>query len=92
MPVPANHNHGDISLLPYRKEKEYPMSKLVVVAYPNELQAEEVRLRLLQMQKEYLVDLEDAAIAVRKTDGKVKLLQLHNLTGAGLCREVSGAC
>jgi len=59
------------------------MSKLVVVAYPNELQAEEVRLRLLQMQKEYLVDLEDAAIAVRKTDGKVKLLQLHNLTGAG---------
>ncbi|MBR5883108.1 MAG: DUF1269 domain-containing protein [Mailhella sp.] len=58
------------------------MSTLVVVAYPNEYQAEEVRLRLLQMQKEYLVDLEDAAIAVRKENGKIKLRQLYNLTGA----------
>jgi len=59
------------------------MSNLVVVAYPNEYQAEEVRLRLLRMQKEYLVDLEDAAIAVRKENGKIKLRQLYNLTGAG---------
>ena len=59
------------------------MSTLVVVAYPNEFQAEEVRLRLLKMQQEYLVDLEDAVIAVRKEDGKIKLLQLHNLTGTG---------
>ncbi len=59
------------------------MSTLVVVAYPDEFQAEEVRLRLLKMQKEYLVDLEDAVIAVRKPNGKIKLLQLHNLTGAG---------
>ena len=58
------------------------MSTLVVVAYPNEYQAEEVRLRLLQMQKEYLVDLEDAAIAVRKDNGKIKLRQLYSLTGA----------
>ena len=59
------------------------MSTLVVVAYPDEFQAEEVRLRLLKMQKEYLVDLEDAVIAVRKPNGRIKLLQLHNLTGAG---------
>lgn len=59
------------------------MSTLVVVAYPNEFQAEEVRLKLLKMQQEYLVDLEDAVIAVRKQNGKIKLLQLHNLTGAG---------
>ena len=59
------------------------MSTLVVVAYPDEFQAEEVRLRLLKMQKEYLVDLEDAVIAVRKPSGKIKLLQLYNLTGAG---------
>ncbi len=58
------------------------MSSLVVVSYPNEYQAEEVRLRLLKMQKEYLVDLEDAAIAVRKENGKVKLRQLYSLTGA----------
>jgi len=59
------------------------MSSLVVGAYPHEYQAEEVRLRLLQMQKEYLVDLEDAAIAVRKENGKIKLRQLYSLTGAG---------
>ncbi len=59
------------------------MSTLVVVAYPDEFQAEEVRLRLLKMQKEYLVDLEDAVLAVRKPNGKIKLLQLYNLTGAG---------
>ena len=58
------------------------MSSLVVVSYPSEFQAEEVRLRLLQMQKEYLVDLEDAAIAVRKENGKIKLRQLYSLTGA----------
>ena len=59
------------------------MSTLVVVSYPDEHQAEDVRLRLLRMQKEYLVDLEDAAIVVRKANGKVKLRQLYSLTGAG---------
>ena len=59
------------------------MSTLVVVSYPNEYQAEDVRLRLLRMQKEYLVDLEDAAIVVRTENGKVKLRQLYSLTGAG---------
>ena len=67
----------------YKEKKGGSMSTLVVVAYPNEFQAEEVRLRLLKMQKEYLVELEDAVIAIRKENGKVKLLQLHNLTGAG---------
>ena len=59
------------------------MSTLVVVAYPTEYQAEEVRLQLLKMQKEYLVDLEDAAIAVKQENGKVKLRQMYNLTGSG---------
>ncbi len=59
------------------------MSTLVVVAYPGQHQAEEVRLRLLKMQKEYLIDLEDAAIAVKEENGKVKLRQLYSLTAAG---------
>ena len=59
------------------------MSTLVVVAYSTQYKAEEVRLQLLKMQKEYLVDLEDAAIAVKQQDGKVKLHQLYSLTGAG---------
>lgn len=59
------------------------MSTLVVVAYPTLYKAEEVRLQLLKMQKEYLVDLEDAAIAVKEENGKVKLHQLFNLTSTG---------
>jgi uncharacterized membrane protein len=59
------------------------MSDLIVVGYNDEHQAEEVRLKLLKMQHEYLVDLEDAVVAVRDREGKVKLHQIHNLTAAG---------
>jgi uncharacterized membrane protein len=59
------------------------MSDLIVVGYNDEHQAEEVRLKLLKLQHEYLVDLEDAVVAVRDQEGKVKLHQIHNLTAAG---------
>ena len=38
---------------------------------------------MLKLQKEYLVDLEDAVVAVRDKEGSVKLHQIHNLTAAG---------
>lgn len=59
------------------------MSNLIVIVYPDELQAEQVRLDFLKMQKEYLVSLEDAVVAVKKSDGKVKLRQLYNLPLGG---------
>ncbi len=59
------------------------MSTLVVVAYPSLYKAEEVRLQLLKMQKDYLIELEDAAIAVKEENGKVKLRQLFSLTATG---------
>lgn len=59
------------------------MASLVVIGYENEVKAEEVRLALLKLQREYLIDLADAVVAVREPDGKVKLRQLHNLTAAG---------
>ncbi|MBA4029310.1 MAG: hypothetical protein C0478_00070 [Planctomyces sp.] len=59
------------------------MASLVVIGYENELTAEEVRLALLKMQKEYLVDLADAVVAVRDDKGKVKLRQMYDLTTAG---------
>jgi uncharacterized membrane protein len=59
------------------------MSTLVIIDYESELKAEEVRLTLLKMQKEYLIDLEDAVIVVRNQQGKVKLRQLYDLTAAG---------
>lgn len=64
-------------------QMEVNMSSLVVVSYPSLYKAEEVRLQLLKMQKNYLIDLEDAAIAVKKEDGKVKLHQISNLTATG---------
>jgi hypothetical protein len=39
------------------------MSDLVVIAFPTEAKAEEVRQKLLAMQKEYLIELGDAVIA-----------------------------
>jgi uncharacterized membrane protein len=59
------------------------MATLVVIDYENEMRAEEVRLALLKMQKEYLIDLADAVVVVREAQGKVKLRQLYNLTMAG---------
>jgi uncharacterized membrane protein len=59
------------------------MSDLVVIVYPTEAKAEEVRNRLLSLQKEYLIKLGDAVIATRDDAGKVKLNQLMNTTAAG---------
>ena len=55
----------------------------VAVAYDDMYTALEVRLQLLRMQKEYLLDLNDAVVAVRDDKGKVKLHQIHNMTAAG---------
>jgi uncharacterized membrane protein len=59
------------------------MSKLVVVGYDDPFKAEEVHLKLRKMQREYLIDLEDAVFAVKDKNGKVKLHQAVNLTAAG---------
>jgi uncharacterized membrane protein len=59
------------------------MSTLVVIGYKDLYQAEEVRLKLWKLQKDYLIDLEDAVVATKDQDGKVKLHQAVNLTATG---------
>ena len=59
------------------------MSTLIVIGYNDANKAEEVRLKLRQMQREYLIDLEDAVVAVKEANGKVKLHQSINLTATG---------
>jgi uncharacterized membrane protein len=59
------------------------MSDLIAIAYDDEYKAEQVRLDLVKMQKEHLIELEDAAVVVKDKDGKVKLKQAVNLTTAG---------
>ena len=59
------------------------MSDLIAIVYPSEAKAEEVRQRLFKLQKEYLIKLSDAVIAVKTEAGPVKLNQLVNMTAAG---------
>jgi uncharacterized membrane protein len=59
------------------------MSDLVVIAFPTEAKAEEVRQKLLAMQKEYLLELGDAVVAVKDEKGNIKLNQMINTTTAG---------
>ena len=59
------------------------MTDLVAIVYPTEAQAETVRNKLFELQKEYLIEMGDAVIAVKSPDGKIKLNQLFNTTAAG---------
>ena len=59
------------------------MSDLVVIAFPTEAAAEEVRKKLLDMQQEYLIELGDAVIAVKQPNGHIKLNQMFRPTASG---------
>ena len=59
------------------------MNTLVVIEYDDPYKAEEMRLKLIRMQKDYLLDLEDAVVVVKDPTGKVKLHQAINLTAHG---------
>ncbi len=59
------------------------MPNFVAIAYDDMFKAQEVRLTLLKLQQEYLICMEDAVVAVKDDDGKVKLHQAVNLTAAG---------
>ena len=52
------------------------MSDLLVIEFPTEAKAEGVREMLLAMQKEYLIELGDAVVALKEVNGWVKLNQL----------------
>lgn len=59
------------------------MSELVAVAFDDLRRADEVLDELRRLQREYLIDLEDAVVAVRDADGQVRLKQSVNLAGTG---------
>jgi uncharacterized membrane protein len=59
------------------------MSDLIVIAYDDEIKAEEVRNTLIGLQVEHLIEMEDAAVVVKEANGKIKLKQAVNLAGAG---------
>ena len=64
------------------------MSSLVAIVFNDESTAFEMRAALAKMQKQYLLEMEDAVVVTRELNGKTKLHQAVSLTRAGA---VSGA-
>jgi uncharacterized membrane protein len=59
------------------------MTDLVVLAFNNDRAAFEVRDKLIELQKQQLIRLADAAVAVRDSDGKLKIKQIVDLASEG---------
>jgi len=63
--------------------REKYTSNLTVIVFDDELKAEEARLKLLKLQREGFIELEDAVVVVKGADGRVKTHQMHRLTKKG---------
>src|SRR4051812_15560642 len=59
------------------------MAELVVVGFEDPHEADRALTELARLQREYLIDLEDAVVAIRGPDGKLQLKQSVDLVGAG---------
>jgi uncharacterized membrane protein len=59
------------------------VSSLVAVVFNDETTAFEMRAALAKMQKDYLIEMEDAVVVTKDKDGNTKLHQAVNLTAAG---------
>lgn len=59
------------------------MPDLIVVGFDTQEAADNVLLKLAKLQNEYLVDLEDAVVAIRDENGKLHLKQSLDLTALG---------
>lgn len=59
------------------------MADLIVLGFDNEQDAFSMRDKLLDMQKQEIITLADAAIVIRDKKGKPKIKQLHSLVGSG---------
>lgn len=58
------------------------MSELIVAGFNGQFTADQVLLDLMKMQQVHLVDLDDAAVAVRKSDGTIAIKQTSTLVMA----------
>ncbi len=65
------------------------MSDLVVLGFEGVNAADDVLTKLRALQKEHLIDLEDACIVIRDAEGKVQIKQALNLTALGAASGMS---
>jgi len=59
------------------------MSDLVIISFKDEQTAFALRAELAKLQKEYLIEMDDAVVVTKDDKGKVKLHQAQNLTALG---------
>jgi len=59
------------------------MSELMVLGFENEIEADRFGLKLAELQKDLIVQLQDAAEVVRDPDGKPHVKHGHSLVGVG---------
>lgn len=59
------------------------MSEFIVVGFDDMFEADRVLSVLLRLEKEYLIDLEDAVVAVRRPNGTINLKQTVSPTAIG---------
>jgi len=59
------------------------MSNLIVMSFEKEDVAGHVLDEVAELQRQDLIKVEDAATAVRRLDGKVKVKQANSLVGSG---------
>ena len=65
------------------------MSDLVVLGFDGVNAADDVLTKLRALQKEHLIDLEDACVVIRDADDKVQIKQALNLTALGAASGMS---
>jgi uncharacterized membrane protein len=66
-------------------------STLTVVLFQDELKAEEARVKLMELQREGYIDLEDAVVVVKDRDGKAQYHQmLKPSRKGGLAGSITG--
>lgn len=59
------------------------MSTMVAIVFDDESSAFEMRGALVKMQKQFLLDMDDAVVVTRDSNGKIKLHQPVSLTATG---------
>jgi uncharacterized membrane protein len=67
-----SRNHHDLLRFTSRQGGEQ-MSELIVVGFKGQFTADEVLLDIFKLEQVHLIDLDDAAVAVRKKDGTIVL-------------------
>jgi uncharacterized membrane protein len=65
------------------KLREQYTGNLTVVLFDDELKAEEARLKLLKLQRQGFIDLEDVVVVVKEAGGATRTRQMHKLTRKG---------